>query len=205
MQSIIQTREIPYLIHFTQLVNLESILANGILTRDHASANQLNYAYNDELRLDNHTDASCFSIGFPNYKMFFPLRKQTDDEAWVVLALHPKLLLEKDCAFYPTNAASSSVRHLDPNTLKGAQALEDMFSEIEGKPSRADLKIANHITTDPQAEVLVFDQIEPHYIGGIATASQNLANTLKARYSGYDIQRVSGFFSARKDYQHWQG
>lgn len=204
MQNIIQSRGINYILHFTQLGNLDSILANGINTRDYCETNQFQYSYNDSHRLDGHTNASCFSIGFPNYKMFYKLRRETDGVEWVVLALHPRLLIEKDCAFYPTNAASNPIRHVDPNTLKSAQALENMFSEVSGKPSRADLKLANFCTTDPQAEVLVFDQIEPSYIGGIATPSKTLADTLRARNLNIDVQYVDGFFSARKDYEHWK-
>lgn len=203
MQNIIQSRGINYVLHFTQLGNLDSILANGILTRDNCTASRMQYSFNDQHRLDGHTNASCFSIGFPNYKMFYKLRQENDAVDWVVLALHPKVMIEKNCSFYPTNAASNPIRHADPNTLVGAQALENMFGEIQGKPSRAELNLPNDCTTDPQAEVLIFDQVEPAYIGGIATSSQRLANALTTRNLGIDVQYVDAFFSPRKDYGHW--
>lgn len=204
MQKIIQNRGIKHVFHFTQLSNLDSILANGILTRDYAGARQLVCSINDHERWDGHTNASCCSIGFPNYKMFYRLQLADDNIEWVVLALFPSVLVEKDCAFYPTNAASNAVRHFPPTQYKGAQALQNLFSENPQKPTRAEMKLPDDCTTDPQAEVMVFDQIEPKYILGVATRTKALQEALSARELGVQIVHIRALFSGRIDAEHWK-
>nr|WP_319949359.1 DarT ssDNA thymidine ADP-ribosyltransferase family protein [uncultured Shimia sp.] len=204
MKDIIAARQINYILHFTQLSNLEGILARGILPRVQADSAGLNYTYNDQHRWDGHTNATCCSIGFPNYKMFWQLRCKDPTVEWVVIALKPDILLEKPCAFYPTNAASNTVRHLNTQSFAGPVALANMFADVPGKPTREALKLPDDCTTDPQAEVLVFDTIQTRYIEGVATASKKVADELTAKNLGVDFVHVSAFFSGRKDAAHWK-
>jgi hypothetical protein len=87
---------------------------------------------------------------------------------------------------------------------KGLPAFEKLFAPVTGKPSRGDLKLADSVPTNPQAEVLVFDVVEPEYIVGIACDSADLVTSLKAQYTGANLLHVPGFFSPRQDYSHWK-
>ena len=193
IRAIIDARGIKQLYHFTQLSNLQSILKNGLLTRAQIEEQGLNCIINDELRLDKNLSATCCSIEFPNYKMFSDLRtrKVNQDVVWVLIELSPDILLEKDCAFYPMNAAKNEVKDKDVNNFKGAVAFQTMFAEVEGKPSRAETKLSDEYPTNPQAEVLVFDQIEKKYIVNIFMDNKK-------------ITIISNICPPRSDWTHWQ-
>jgi len=123
---------------------------------------------------------------------------------WVVLVIKKSILWSKDCAFCQTNAASSSVTSIDIEKRKGFDAFVSIFQEKEGIPSRSELKIKDNCPTDPQAEVLVFDDIEPRLIVGALTSSENQAKLLRVQYPDYLFKYVRAAFSPRKDYKHWQ-
>ncbi len=83
MEKFIVKRKIKYLVHFTKLTNLSNILDKGLIPRE--TLNGLNVpevTYSDNLRLDEHEYANCCSISFPNYKMFYKLRKTDDNIDW---------------------------------------------------------------------------------------------------------------------------
>ncbi|MDO4879288.1 MAG: DarT ssDNA thymidine ADP-ribosyltransferase family protein [Neisseria sp.] len=128
------------------------------------------FIFPDPFRADG-KNASCLSIMFPNNKMLWHKRQEYPDQFWVFLLLKPDILWECDCAFYPTNAASTGLRHQPVEKFKTAAAFEAMFGdmviretrfEIQQIPRPSDLKA--YLPTDVQAEVLVFDAISPDYI-----------------------------------------
>src|SRR5215470_3724401 len=89
IQQYCLERAIPSLVHFTRLCNLPSILQRGLLSRLTLEKSSSAYCpvFNDLRRLDQCTDAICFSIAFPNYKMFYrySMDKRSD---WVVIVLN---------------------------------------------------------------------------------------------------------------------
>lgn len=204
LKDAVKERDVKILWHFTRLSNLESILDIGLLPRSQFTKFGLNPDINDEYRYDECSEANCLSISFPNYKMFFKYRKQDESVEWVVLGIKTDVLWQKDCAFCVTNAASASVRFIPLPERKGIAAFNKLFDEIEGKPNREKLKLPKFYPTDPQAEVLVFDRIEPEFIIGAAFNSEDKVNIYKSRYSDFDFVQNSNLFSARVDYQVWK-
>lgn len=175
IEKIIQDRGIKKLYHFTQAKNLNSIFERGILSRNTIYSLRIDAAVNDSERWDRHTDAISVSISGPNYQMLYALKKGKQNrgetcpgDTFVLLELDPSLLYELDCAFYPTNAASNRVRHASKTEFQGAQALENMFADgvpcPAGTYSRAKWNLDSCETSDPQAEVLVFETIPARYI-----------------------------------------
>ena len=175
IEKIIQDRGIKKLYHFTQAKNLNSIFERGILSRNTIYSLRIDAAVNDSERWDRHTDAISVSISGPNYQMLYVLKKGKQNrgetcpgDTFVLLELDPSLLYELDCAFYPTNAASNRVRHASKTEFQGAQALENMFADgvpcPAGRYSRAKWNLDSCETSDPQAEVLVFETIPARYI-----------------------------------------
>lgn len=209
IRDFCEERGIREIIHFTHSDNLPTILQMGLLSIRELRARNIQYRFNDQQRIEGREDAICLSISFPNYKMFYRYRQNSN--LFVVVSLDPKILWELDCFFCPTNAASTEVLKLmrySPSALRGAAALQRMFEETrpyrEKVIRRVDLGIPSHYTTDPQAEVLCFQPISTDYIQAIY-------------HSGYPevvakvpdpfkpiIQSAGSYFSPRQDYAHWQ-
>lgn len=203
MKKAVQSRDIKYVWHFTRLSNLESILNEGLMSRSELELRDNPPAFNDESRFDMQRDAICCSVGHPNYKMFYALRKQHSSEEWIVLALKPDVLWEKDCAFCVENAASNNVTCIPIESRKGVDAFNRLFDEIEGKPSRKELGISDACPTHPQAEILIFGSVELKYIIASICQSKSTEKKLKSTFDGFEFLYHQALFSARKDYEHW--
>lgn len=204
MENAVKSRGIKYVWHFTRIENLSSILTNGLIPRAILEANQAAISYNDQYRIDNQKNANCLSIGHPNYKMFYSLRCQDPNQRWVVLAFKPEILWEKDCAFCHENAASNAVTAIPIQFRKGIPAFQKMFDPIAGKPNRQSLNLPDNCPTNPQAEILVFDTIEPMYIIGAITPDKISEQHLKLAHPNFDFLYHKSFFSPRLDYEHWR-
>ena len=215
IKRIVRERQIRYLVHFTPVDNIQSILENGVVSRASLDQNHTFYTYNDGQRLDNKKNASCLSISLPNYRYFFSLRKQRyQDRTWCVVLLKPSILWEMDCAFFQTNAANNIVRHRPVQEFKGPQALNKMFdsSLFNRKSLEQNHRLPVYCTTDPQAEVLVFDRISPDYIEGLAFENNVpywLKNMIPNSLSHIHLIAepafgTNTFFGRRCDYSFWQ-
>lgn len=202
--KILKERGIKYLCHFTRLENLESILTNGLIPRSNLYNLEFNPddnleisgVFNDTVRADNHPDAICLSISFPNSKMFYKLRREQENSRWVVIVLHSDLLLDKNCAFYPTNAASNSVNSLPVEDFQGGNALNTLFNGNNEERQH----LLPKDPTDVQAEVLVFDNIEINYIACCVFNSDVLRDCFSKRYTNYrfySLQNQWGLFDDR--------
>lgn len=171
-----EERGIEWLVHFTHIKNLGSILKHGIIPR--LQTEQLNessrgeFIFPDSYRADG-KNASCLSIMFPNNKMLWHKRQEYSDERWVFLLLRPDILWECDCAFYPTNAASAGLNHQPVEKFKTAAAFEAMFGDTVIRETRFGIQhisrppaLKAYLPTDVQAEILVFNNISTDYIVG---------------------------------------
>lgn len=166
LQEQVKNRNITSLVHFTRVENLPSILKHGLLSRSLAQGQNIHQLTTDLHRYDGKLNSTSLSVSHPNEKMFY--RKRMDfgpESAWVVIGLDPEILWEKECAFYKHNAADSSMRGTCVSRLKGVDAFESMFYEDVLRHHQG---LNDDSPTDVQAEVLVFDVIEPKYIQGIA-------------------------------------
>ncbi len=206
IQQICEEKEITTLCHFTRIENLPSILQDGLLSRSALEADRRNFLFNDPDRADNNTDAVCLSISFPNYKMFYKLRKDWEGveyAQWVVLLLDAKVLWEFECAFCKENAASRRVNNVPLENRKRPEALKDLFEDFYGIRHQ-DLSIPQNYPTHPQAEVLVFNPIPVQYIKEIhywdAAAQERLMPIRTS--SNYKISRQ--YFDSRSDYSIWK-
>lgn len=207
IQLICQEYNIDTLVHFTRSSNLSSILQRGLLSRDRLEKERRlqPYEYNDELRLDGYQQAISLSISFPNYKMFYRYRQQSSDDKWIVLVIKPEVLWKLDCAFFRENAASSNMKRLNLNELKSPNALEQLFSDYNNM-KREDLEIPICYPTHPQAEVLVFERINPQYIREIhfyneSSANKWLNNNQTRGFNNFFYG--SPYFSPRQDWRSW--
>jgi hypothetical protein len=211
MLSHLQQRGVTHLVHFTKAQNVPSILRYGLLSRDELAAREITHAINDPHRFDYVTGAICLSVSFPNYRMFYRLRQEHPTDDWVVLRLRPDLVACKRCAFSYANAATRSIAHSRIAERMTLEALEGMFADHEGMPPRATLDIPDSYPTNPQAEILVLDAIEPNFITDVIVDVKERVNNYPAMLAlsdefGGQSQFLHGktLFDARSDYAHWR-
>lgn len=208
IQQFCEERGIKTLIHFTRIENLFTILQQGLIGRSHLEASKQPFLRNDHYRADRHPDANCLSISFPNYQMFYSIRKseKANDSQWVVLLLDAKLLWELDCAFCQRNAASNTVRTIPLDKKKKPEGLKGMFSDFYSI-KRQDLNIPKNYPTHPQAEVLVFDKISPDYINVIHFSDATALKDWRSNYIGPFSDKLFTnrmYFTYRFDYEVWK-
>lgn len=212
--NYLKSRGVTSLIHFTPVDNLKSILEKGIVPVDDFIINGIdksNVILPDGERIDGHTDGSCFSISFPNYKMLYPLSSKKDKEYvteqkrakydFAVLEIDTKVLLgipSNKIYYYKGNAATKS------GINNRVFTINDMFQEHYHDEKRKidiereNLCIPDYYTTDPQAELIIAKTIDQKYIRKIYTKSYNDVDINDPRITVNPI-----IFGARKDYEFW--
>jgi hypothetical protein len=210
IRRLVTEKGITRLCHFTKFENLGNILQNGLVPRNDLVENDINFLYNDMYRIDGYPNASCLSITFPNYKMFYRYRCNTPNQDWVVIEFKPEVLWEKDCAFCISNAACNSVTAIPIDQRKTGQAFSGMFENIHDMAPRETTLIPPNCSTNPQAEVLVFSTIEPTYIMNVNLKStiqrtnvERIRN-LDAQFPAIPFYSDEELFSYRSDYAHWK-
>ena len=199
VQSIIRDKEIPFLVHFTNLKNLESIFEHGLVPRDQLHELGSESETNDEHRIDGHEDSVSLSIAFPNCQMFYKIWQNSDDQ-FCLLALDPELLLKHESAFCKYNAADGAIIHQDINTLKSPEALMSMFEELHSQRSREEQKLKSYDPADVQAEILTFDTIPKSYIGAVVFPDKASSEKYKGIIGGcksYVHNTNKGFYGTR--------
>lgn len=203
MQVEVERRNIKYILHFTKIENVGSIIENGLIPRSNLEVQGTELTFNDLYRHDGQKGASCLSISHPNYKMFYSLRQRDNTQKWVVVAFKRDVLWVKDCAFCHENAASNNVKAIPIQQRKGLAAFQKMFDPILGKPNRESLGLPEYCPTNPQAEVLVFGAIEPEYILGVITPDKQTETELKVLYPNVEFVFDEDFYRPRFDHEHW--
>lgn len=199
IKEYIEERGIESLYHFTKAENLDSILTRGLLSRRTLEDNYIDYTYNDEIRFEGKLNANCLSISFPNYRMFYKYRCENPGVEWCVIELSPEVLYKKKCIFCKENPASAKeTTRLDCNKV-GIDGLKQLF---ENEELRRRLNLEDKFTTNPQAEVLVMDDIELDYIKGIYFRSKNITFDY-SRYPQFTFYWCKYLFDARKDHNEW--
>jgi hypothetical protein len=198
IMEAIEDRGIEEIIHFTRIENIESIITNGILSRNKAKEKSIRIIASDTDRFDNFLDYISTSISFPNYKMFFTKREQEISE-WAVIKISPSILYEKDCKFFNDNAASNKSTQIED--------INEIFEEnieIKGKIKERQPYINRNMPTNPQAEVLVKDEIEVGYIKSIIVHKEEVKNQIKFKVPQINIEVDANYFYPRADYEYWK-
>ncbi len=166
IQKMAIDRKIPFLVHFTRISNVPSIMQHGIMPMATARRLGINPAINDDERLDGRLNGTSVSIAFPNGQMFYRLRKENRDIDWVILAIAPSILWSKEVLFCPHNAADNRVSRIASQDLSLPKSFAQMFAEIDGHETRSEQGLKECDPTDVQAEVMVMETIEPEFVLG---------------------------------------
>ncbi len=99
IKDYVEKNGISCLCHFTKISNLEGILENGLRPRVELVLGDEDFEHNDEFRLDGYMNATCLTISFPAYKMFYKYQCENSDIDWAVIRLKPQILWEKNVHF----------------------------------------------------------------------------------------------------------
>ena len=181
MKSVVEARHIKYLYHFTNIKNVQSILNNGLLSRKLLLSNNLEYTFNDSKRYDGFLDRISCSIMWPNYKMFYKIRQENPFETYVVIRLLPDILWDLPCLFCPSNAASVDMVFNNVYNHSSRDDFIAMFADSVNGLTRLTKKgypLQSFWPTDPQAEVLVLEQIPIKYISAIICESEEICKQI---------------------------
>ncbi len=199
IMNFLAERGVKYLVHFTRVENVPSILKHGLCSRNYCIENNIPFICSDEERYDKWKRWSSFSIEFPNYQMFYKKRVEYGDKFAVLLidALVLRLFSLKHRRFFKTNAAANKFAfgvHCND--------LEQMFADEE---LREQQNIPHQYTTDPQAEIMLKGKIPVEYIKQIhlnrADVHYNLFQTIESK----DLLCLNReLFDYRIDYKYWQ-
>ena len=193
--------DVKQLVHFTRESNLDSILQRGMVTRNTLMREGFN-GFNDNVRAD-YTHAVCVSVGFPNYKMWWGIKKDNPDVEWILLVIEPRALWELSCAFCSANAALGAIAAIPIAQRQTLQAFQGMYKDVPGK-ERAKLQIPGYWPTNPQAEVLMLQGVPRDYIRGVVTLNPAQEKRIQERHPGLKTWVSAGYFRYRKDYEFWK-
>ena len=212
IRQICYELDIKTLCHFTSIERLHSILHRGILSRSFLDTlpKKVRPQFTDQDRDDGYRDASCLSISFPNYRMFFSKTGRDNQHQWVVLLLDPRILWEKDCAFCHQNARFEPVKNVPLEHRKRLVSLERMFQDWDFHATGLRYQrqqIPDNYPTHPEAEVLVFDSIPAEYINEVHFYDDDALQTWQKNNSSTYPQKFYAnkqYFKPRCDYKAWQ-
>lgn len=205
MEQLLKERQIDWLLHFTQAENLPNIFKYGLLPRSVINNRGIQSNFNDEYRYDDCSNAVCMSIEFPNYKMFYQLRKKNPEVDWVVLLLDAKILCDFDCAYCYANAGSAEMFNTPIEQRMGKKAFLHLFDDCPNGNTREKLNIGSWLPTNPQAEVLVFASIPVTYILKVFFEDRQTLNKYSNTIPDFiKVEVKQKAFSYREDYSFWQ-
>ena len=91
--NILKRNDVNYFYHFTNIVNLNSILDCGILNRIYMDSNKIEYSKTDEDRSDNQLDCISLSLLTANKKMLSNKKSKINTE-WVIIELDALKIIE---------------------------------------------------------------------------------------------------------------
>lgn len=192
--------QVPYLLHFTRAVNLPSIMAHGLYPVGRAHEIGASPHINDQYRWDGHRNSTSVSIAFPNCQMLWKYKKENEGVDWAILVMPSSILWTKNCAFCRHNAADGRISNQPLPNLMAPQAFVGMFDPVDGLPSREEQRLKSFDPTDVQAEVLVFDVIEPQQLVGVifeTTAARDVYTPHLGNRKTYLHANNKGMFASR--------
>lgn len=181
----INRRQIRYLVHFTRISNLESILTNGFVPRNILKNRGIPCKCNDCVRADERVDCTCFSIEYPNEFLFNIFKARYKDDTWCVLQLDIVNVLKnhngaKHYCMYNAGGSPEWVKNPKSSSLL---AFHNMF--LESNPdsrhpyTRTSKDLKPFLPTHHQAEILIENTIAPQYITAIFFRNQSDFNNFE--------------------------
>jgi len=205
----IRARGIHWLTHFTLMENVGSILERGVVPRASLSESNVQHAcINDQQRRDGYLDGTCLSIEWPNTRLLNSWEKEKGGW-WAILLIDPTIIASMPCKLFRGNAASSIHTEINKNLCPTVADFEELFSDHSYEAlknmqkalgidqnlsgiSKAERGWGSADTSDPQAEVIVFDVIPPGRIKAIVVRNQPALSHFKRMVPRSVLARWNG-------------
>ena len=145
--DFLKENSIEFLVHFTPVKNLKSILEHGICSNKYCKEHGIKYIPTDADRFDGYTDFISLSISFPNYKMFYK-KRQTMEEDFVVLLIDSSVL-----NLYGANERKFSNKNAAANNSQKGGNFANLKQMFERPELREKLGLQENYTTNPMQQV----------------------------------------------------
>lgn len=149
--SVLEKYNVISFYHFTNIVNIDSILKNGLMNKKYMDSNGISYSYTDSKRSDSQLDCISLSLVAANKAMLYKKKNEINSE-WIIIELDAKKIINdyySNIYYCKYNAsAPSAIKILDTNKdfLKTVSAFDNMFEN--GKPTyQAELLVSGIIAT----------------------------------------------------------
>ena len=186
LREILNARGINHLVHCTPLDNLESILTHGLVPVETISQSRtIHGVRTDRRRLDGNLTATCCSVQKPNTAHLRRGFRNIGEQAVVIIS--PDVVLNKICAFYPRNAAARKFRFPSLRYWQRSERFEELFADNEARKDREGVRFPDNWTTNEEAEVHVFGNIETDYIEQVSINHRYHRKSFERRFPDLDV------------------
>lgn len=191
----LRTRRITELVHFTNMDNLESIFINfGIYSIKKLRDENIKYLNNDTKRLDGLYEYICCSITKVNHYYFHNCLEKSSFNDFCIIKINPRIIYKTETLYAVTNAAKESNNPELRYTGKTYNDFCKLFQNninIDGNYKKRPPNIADNITTDDQAEVLIHDSIHYYDIKEIVVKDERTRNKCERILEAHKINWIS--------------
>ncbi len=213
--EILERRKIEHLVHFTRIENLLSVLENGLVPVSLQKESNICSIRNDEKRLDLRLNCTSCSVEFPNYLLLYTFKNKYPDSRWVVIKINTEVLTtHNNHAYYHQSNAAGTSNLSKLIELRSSISFEKMFCvKIQSKENRiiarSELQINDHYTTDPQAEILISEIIDPKNFECVCFNYQIDLDEFVMKNGRESLAKIKysvdpEIFAARKDHLIWK-
>lgn len=194
----LKQRNINKMYHFTNILNLKSILENGLIPRTLLDDKKIKYEYNDTSRLDGMKNFNCFTLTFPNVRYL-----NSKDIDMCILEFDEELihrLIRRDLIYFSDyNAARSdksfgnafiNFKKMFRNKNIFLQNPNKASTEYLASPHDRDVELPPSFPSHDQAEILVKCTIRSTNIKRIIFKNEDIVNKVLPLLKKYNISYI---------------
>ena len=119
-------------------------------------------------------------------------------DGWAILSIQTDVIWKLTCKFTLSNAKRMSPWRFEQDQSSSAEAFEKLF----GHPEEREPQLAASLTTDPQAEVMIYDALPQSYIESVLVKNEMLAKHIR-EFSDVSVDVRPDLFRPRQDHLRW--
>lgn len=142
--NVLKSNKVSYFYHFTNIVNLKSILANGILSVQEMRKRNISFSCTDKDRNDNQLNCISLSLNTTNRSMLYAKKNNISSE-WIVFEINSVPIISKFynriyyCKYNASSPSTIKILSDNGNYLRTINAFRKMFDENSQINSQAEI------------------------------------------------------------------
>lgn len=202
VKSFIEMHNITELYHFTNVLNLRSILENDLMPVTHLQHKGLVYSNNDDTRLDGRLDCVSLSISFPNTRYMNSKENKDYDLNYCVIE-YDAYLLEKAAMFNKVYFSKYNAARGDAIISNDYETLVSMFDDsyykmnpvkyeytygVPSSPFDREIELPLKYPTHDQAEILINAMINKRHIKRVLFKTVEVYDQYVDLLNSYNIE-----------------